>query len=317
MVHKDNLMMEQEVRFASGPFSLAGTLAIPNSDGRFPGVLLIAGSGEVDRNENHKKLRINAFSQIASHLAEHRIATLWYDKRGVGASDGNYLETGLLDNVSDASCALTYLKSHERIRSDAVFLLGHSEGALISTRLAADGTDVAGVVLLGGSAQPGEDVLKWQARQVAEGMKGLDRWLTRLLRIDIVKTQQKHLERIKHSSGDWYRVRLIAVVNARWMREFMAYNPAEDLARIRVPVLAITGSKDIQVDPADLTRMSQLVKSDFEYHVVPDVSHILRVEHGEPSVSTYRKQARQPVDPRILNLVSDWLQRQIGASPRA
>ena len=306
-------MIEQEVIFTSGTLRLASTLAMPDSDGPFPGVLLVPGSGQVDRNENHKKLRINAFPEIANHLAEHDIATLRYDKRGVGASEGNYWETGFFDNVSDAWAALMYLKGHEQIRPEAVFLLGHSEGALISTRLAGNGADVAGVVLLSGSAQPGENVLKWQAQQVMKGVRGLNRWLIKLLRINVLKSQQKQIDKIKRSSKNWYRVQFIVKINAKWMREFMAYNPAEDLTRIRVPVLAITGSKDIQVDPADLRRMSEIVQTDFEYHEVPNVSHILRIDDGEPCLSTYKKQARQPMDSQILRLVSEWLRKRVGA----
>ena len=305
-------MVEHEIEFQSENFKLSGTVTIPNLDGQFPGVLLIPGSGQVDRNENHKKLHINSFYDIASYLAKHNIATLRYDKRGVGTSEGNYWETGLFDNVSDALSALKYLKNHEMIRSNKVFLLGHSEGALIATRLATNGAEVAGVILLAGAAQRGEDTLKQQPQQLSKSLKGFQRWLIKILRIDITKTQQKQLSKIQHSSKDWYRVRLIAKINAKWMREFMAYNPADDLPKIKVPILAITGSKDIQVDPKDLKRMSELVSTNFEYHEVLNVSHILRIEEGEPTISTYKKQARQPTDTRVLQLILEWLQRQIG-----
>jgi len=130
----------------------------------------------------------------------------------------------------------------------------------------------------------------------------------------VLKSQQKQIDKIKRSSKDWYRVQFIVKINAKWMREFIAYNPAEDLARIRVPVLAITGSKDIQVNPRDLTRMSEIVQTDFEYQEVPNVSHILRIEEREPSLSTYKKQARQPMDSRILHLILEWLCKRVDTS---
>jgi len=302
-------MVEQEIIFSSELLRLVGTLATPDAVGPFPGVLLVPGSGLIDRNENHKKLRINAFADIASHLAEHGIATLRYDKRGVGASDGRYWETGFFDNASDALSALRYLKGHEMIRREKVFLLGHSEGALISTKLASDGADVAGVIMIAGAAQSGEEILKWQAQQVAKGLKGLNKWLIRLLRIDILKAQQKQLNKIKRSTKDWYRVQLFIRINSKWMREFMAYDPAKDLPKIHIPILAITGSKDIQVNPKDLKRMAELVNTGFEYHEIPDVSHILRTEEGEPTLSTYKKQVRQPIDTRVLHLILEWLHR--------
>jgi pimeloyl-ACP methyl ester carboxylesterase len=310
----DKLTIEQEVRFSSGTFYLAGTLATPDGDGPFPGVLLIAGSGQVDRNENHKKLAINVFREIAGYLAENGIATLRYDKRGVGASEGNYWETGFFDNVSDASSALHCLKAQKQIRPEEVFLLGHSEGALIATRLAAEGADVAGVILLAGPARSGEEVLKWQTGQVVKGMRGINKWLIKLLRINVAKAQQKQIDKIKRSKKDWYRVQLVVKLNARWMREFIAYNPAEDLPRIRVPVLAITGSKDIQVDPGDLKRMSEIMQTNLEYHEVPDVTHILRIEEGEPTLNTYKKQVQQPMDSRVMQLTLEWLREKLGTA---
>jgi pimeloyl-ACP methyl ester carboxylesterase len=305
------MAIEREVIFESGPLHLAGTLMLPYSEGQFPGVVLIPGSGQVDRNENSKKLSINAFREIANYLLGEGIASLRYDKRGVGESEGDFWKAGFYDNVSDAFSALNFLKSQDGIQSDKVFLLGHSEGALISTRLAGTGADVAGAILLAGAAQSGEDILLWQGEQVTKGMKGFNKWLIDHLHIDVQKAQHKQLEKIKNSTKDWYRVQLIAKLNARWMREFLSYDPTEDLSKIRVPVLAITGTKDIQVNPDDLGRMAQLVKSDFEWHKVENLTHILRIELGQPTLSTYKEQIRHPIDERILQIISDWFRRHL------
>ena len=255
------------------------------------------------------------FREIATDLANKGIATLRYDKRGVGASQGDFWTTGFYDNVSDAFAALRFFKSYEHIRSDQVFLLGHSEGAVITTRLGATSKDIAGVILLAGTAQPGEDVMLWQGEKAVKGMRGFNGFLINALHIDVQKAQRKQFEKIKRSTKDWYRIQLIAKLNAKWMREFLEYNPADDLPKIQAPVLAITGSKDIQVNPSDLKRMAGLVKSEFEGHEVPDVTHILRAEAGEATLSTYRQQVQQPVDKRVLNIVSDWLQRHIEKQP--
>ena len=305
------MTIEQEVSFYSGPHILTGTLTLPDTQGTFPGVLLVPGSGRVDRNENAKKLAIDALREIAMNLAKKGIATLRYDKRGVGESQGEFLETGFYDNVSDAATALHFLKFNEYIQPDHVFILGHSEGAVIATRLAGTGADVAGVILLAGTAESGEDVMLWQSEQVVDGMHGLNGFLIKALHIDVQKTEHKQLDKIKQSTKDWYRVGLFTKLNAKWMREFLEYDPADDLSKIQVPVLAITGSKDIQVKPSDLKRMAELVKSEFEWHEVPDVTHILRTEAGEPTLSTYRQQVQRPVDERIQHFISDWLNRQI------
>jgi hypothetical protein len=74
-------------------------------------------------------------------------------------------------------------------------------------------------------------------------------------------------------------------------------------------VLAITGSKDIRVNPTDLQRMAELVRSEFESHEIPDVTHILGAEPGEATLATYRQQGCQPVDPRVLSFISECLHR--------
>ena len=76
-------------------------------------------------------------------------------------------------------------------------------------------------------------------------------------------------------------------------------------------MLAITGTKDIQVDPADLGRMAGLVQSGFESHAVPDLTHLLRLEPGEATLSTYKQQISQPMEGQVLQLISDWLRKKI------
>jgi len=305
-------MIEKEIQFRSGAVQLSGTVATPDSGGPFPAVLLVPGSGQVDRNEDHKKMAMNAFREITEYLVVQGFATLRYDKRGVGASEGDYWTTGMYDNAADASVAFDYLKTVESIQSDKLFILGHSEGAFIATMLAGRGIDAKGIVLVSGAAVSGEQALKWQVKKVAEGMGGLNKAIIKLFRIDITKAHQKQLDKIKRSTKNWYRVQGIQKLNAKWMREFLAYDPTEDLSKISVPVLAMTGSKDIQVDPGDLERMAELIKSDFEYHELSDVTHILRAQPGNTGLSNYKEQVKRPIDSRILELTAVWLKKQSG-----
>jgi alpha-beta hydrolase superfamily lysophospholipase len=304
-------MQEQEIRFKSGEIELAGTITLPDSNGPFPGVLFITGSGQVDRNENHKKMRINAFYEISHYLAENGIASLRYDKRGVGESQGDYWKTGFYDNSQDALAALQYLKQQKNIQNEYIFILGHSEGALQAMRLAGGGVEVAGIILLAGAAQSGEAILKWQAIQIAKGLKGINGWLIKILHINISKAQQKQIDKIKKSKQDYFRSQLVAKINAKWFREFMDYNPTEDLRRITAPVLAITGSKDIQVDPADLEIMAHLVKAPFEQHLIQNMTHMLRIEEGDASLSKYKEEIKKPIEPQLLEIVLHWLKTEL------
>ena len=79
-----------------------------------------------------------------------------------------------------------------------------------------------------------------------------------------------------------------------------------------MPVLAMTGSLDIQVDPGDLEKMAELIKTDFEYHELSDVTHILRRQPGKATLSNYKEQIKKPMDPRILEITTAWLKKQLG-----
>jgi len=197
-------------------------------------------------------------------------------------------------------------------------VLGHSEGALITVRLAGTGAPMAGAVLLAGPAHCGEEVLHWQAVQTARTLRGFNRLLIDLLHIDVLKAQDQELAKIKHSKRDWYRAALgTRKVNAKWFREFMAYNPDDDLPQVRVPMLAVTGAKDLQVNPSDLRHMAERVPHDFEWRELPNVTHLLRAEAGTPSLATYTEQVKHSVDQRLLSTVSDWLLRHVEEQGRA
>lgn len=135
---------------------LAGTLTVPTGPGPHPTVLLLHGSGPLDRDGNTRRLPLNLGPPLADALAAEGIATLRYDRRGAGATPRTWQATGFTDNRCDAAAALRALTAHPAVRSDALGVLGHSEGALHALSLAAD-HDVRAVVLLAGYAGLGED----------------------------------------------------------------------------------------------------------------------------------------------------------------
>lgn len=181
----------------------------------------------------------------------------------------------------------------------------NSEGTYHAAQLAADGA-VAGAVLLSGSARPGGEVLSWQTRQLAARLPTPARLILRLMRTDAVKSQRKNQDRIMASSADVVRIQGQRV-NARWIRDFMAYDPAPVLARITMPVLAITGGQDLQVPPEDVEVMRGLVQGPFEGHVVDDLSHLLRPDPDSIGPRGYRRAVRQPVSPEALALITAWV----------
>jgi uncharacterized protein len=183
--------------------------------------------------------------------------------------------------------------------------IGHSEGTYYAEQLAAD-EEAAGAVLLSGPARSGGDVLTYQVAELADRIPASAKLILRLMRTDVVRAQRKNLSRIMASTADVMRVQGTRV-NARWTRDFVTYDPAPVLARITVPVLAITGAHDLQVPPEDVEVMGRLVQGPFEGHVVADLSHLLRPDPDSIGPRGYRRQARQPVSPEVLRLITDWI----------
>ena len=167
-----DLVRREEVRFRSGELTLAGTFAVPAADGPVPAVLMLQGSGRTDRDDNAKALAVDVFPQLSAAIERAGLATFRYDKRGVGGSAGDYFRSDFDDLLTDAVAAVEWLGARAEVDASRVIALGHSEGAVVSVRVAAGAAPVAGVVLPAGAAQTGEQILTWQGRQVADSLTG-------------------------------------------------------------------------------------------------------------------------------------------------
>lgn len=298
---------EQETTFRSGDGTvLAGTLAVPSGGRGGPAALILNGSGEIDRDGDHRKLAIGVSRAIAHALARNGVASLRYDKRGVGGSGGDFLSAGFSDNAADAAAAVEWLRTRGGFARDAIAVIGHSEGACLATMLGADrAVDPAAVVLLAAPAVTGREVLVWQSGRAVAGLPALVKAVLRLLRIDVAARQRATLDRLSRSDGDVARLGT-RKVNARWFREFLDFDPKPLLRENFSPVLAITGAKDMQVDPDDLTAIAALVPEEVDTVRVPDLTHLLRRDPNPPSLGVYGKLVREPVDAEVLSLVADW-----------
>jgi hypothetical protein len=339
--------VQRVIAFPAGTQStevtLAGTVLLPPA-GRpvLAAALLISGSGPLDRDGNGPRAPLGVGRELAQSLATAGIASLRYDKRGVGASGGSYLATGFNDNIDDARAAIGSLAAQPECDGVPIFVIGHSEGAMIATALlpicqtradpvpelagarlvpvtADPGTALAGAVLLAGPAKTGEQTVIWQAAQIAPTLPKSVTLIMRLLRTDPAKQQRKALDRLKASTTDVLRMQGVRV-NAKWFREFLAFDPKPALGAITVPLLAITGDKDLQVDPADLDVIAATIPGPVTTRRVPDLTHILRRDTAPPSVRAYRTLLKDPVDAVVLSDISRWIEsvvRNPAAATRA
>ena len=283
---------------ADDGIGLAGTLTLPGTPGPHPAVLFLPGSGRVDRDSNSGRVRLDLGPALAAELAAHGIASYRYDRRGTGDTPGDWYRVGFQQNRLDAAAALRGLRAHPGLREVAV--VGHSEGAVHAIALAAHQSPAA-VVLLAGYARPGRAALHWQAASMSAHLPAPLRAVAHKLG----PLAARQVESIAGSTTDVQRLGP-SRVNARWLREQLAYDPRADLAAVKVPLLAVTGDNDLQVDPADLEVIAGLVPQ-AETRRIAGLTHLLRSDTRSPSPLAYPRLLRKPADATLLTLVATWL----------
>jgi len=316
--------LEEEVSFESDGLTLAGTLTVPEGEAApIPAVLFIHGSGPVDRDGNAPGMKMDAYRQLAHALASAGIGSLRYDKRGAGQSQGVFADASRNDLVDDARAALAALRTAEGIDPQRCFLVGHSEGGYLAPIIAAEDTDLAGLVLLAAAAQSLDQVTRWQVETMARMREMSDDEVAETL-----AQQDQYIAFVKGSSGEWsdYSVEnlrqampwlneqtaeqlLATPLSLTWLREHYLDTPTETIRRVTCPVLIINGEKDLQV-PAEQAESLRMVleeagNGDVTALVLPDLNHLLRNHPEDPSLS-YRH-LDDPVDPRVVDAVTEWL----------
>lgn len=311
--------MEKEVTI-QGKVALRGTLSQPEARAeKLPAILIIPGTGKLDRNGKvNEKLDVKLYRQLAEFFTSIGFINLRYDKRGVAASDGDYLSTGLWDLVEDAQASVQYLKNLPEVNPEKVFVLGHSEGSTIGTALAAR-EELGGLILLSGAVERLSEALKRQreiATQDILNAKGFQGFLLRLLGTHnkVEKQAQKFIDKVVNSTEDVIKVNFVKT-NAKWLREHLAYNQREDLVKVTCPVLAITGALDMQANPEVLKDLPLYVKGDLQYHVVENMAHSCKQVTYTSTMFTMKKdiiaEGNLPIHSELVQLLENWLQSHI------
>ena len=256
---------------------LAGTLTVPKGPGPFPAAIFVSGSGGQDRDET--MLGHKPFQVLADQLARLGIATLRYDDRGVGLSNGDQATGTSKDFANDAEGAVRFLKTAANIKRNKIGFIGHSEGALIAPMVAARNLDVAFVVMLAGPGVPGKDVILKQSEAIMKAMKASpaeikksrDSQLKIIAAVDAVVRKNpskpdpiKLVAALKKETDALIAALPLAdrieaqknraMVDAQvqqfatpWFRYFLNYDPRTALRKVKVPVLVMNGDKDLQV----------------------------------------------------------------------
>ncbi|WP_297334800.1 alpha/beta fold hydrolase [Flavobacterium sp.] len=316
---------------------LSGTLTLPQQKGNFPAVVLISGSGPQDRNE--ELLGHKPFLVIADYLTRNGIAVLRYDDRGTGASGGKFAGATTEDFAADAAAALAYLQSRPEINKKKTGLIGHSEGGIIAPIVANTNKDTGFIVLLAGTAIPGDELMLLQNYLInkAAGMPeaeltklgGINRKIYDAIKqetdINVLKAKldeifNKELKPLFISKGipesqvAQYIDMQVAELTSAWYINFIRYNPAPALEKVQCPILAINGSNDLQVAPvANLEAIKRAAaksgNKDVTVKELPGLNHLfqqsttgLPAEYGE---------IEQTIAPAALNEILQWIKKRV------
>lgn len=317
---------------------LAGTLTLPRGNGPFPAVLLVAGSGPMDRDETvfyHKP-----FMVLADYLTCRGFAVLRADKRGVGKSTGVFGQATNEDFSSDVLAGVEYLRNRKDVNPRFIGLIGHSAGGQISAVVASQSSDVAFIVMMAGVGIRGYDntvlqdvmtakekgateeelalIRSWCKRFYAVPLQEKDDAVARRMMEELYKNRTDEENRAFRFLKGW----TLEIDNALspYMRYSLAFNPRPFLKKVKCPVLAINGERDTQVPSKEnLQGIQEALRAggnhSFKVKELPNINHMFQtVKLG--GVTDYSK-IEETTSPLVLKLVADWLTKQINAEPEA
>ncbi len=325
----------EEVAFPNpeAEIKLAGTLTLPEGEGIFPAVVMISGSGAQNRDEEimgHKP-----FWVIADHLTRNGIAVLRFDDRGVGASEGDPASGTTYDFATDAISAVRYLRTRPEIGQ--IGLVGHSEGGVIAPIAASQCEEVDFIVLLAGTGIRGDKLLLAQQELIwASGMEeeelqqtlavnaGAFELVINALDLEDLETELGKYLTEKMDDGaieipqgmsyaELYKMQMDSMTNP-WMYEFIRLDPSDWLTKVRCPVLALNGSKDLQVpSEVNLAAIGAALEKggnqDYTLREFPGLNHLF--QECETGLPAEYAQIEQTISPIVLEEMTAWIKARV------
>lgn len=317
--------------------TLSGTLTLPKKEGNFPAVILVSGSGAQNRDE--ELLGHKPFLVLADYLTKNGIAVLRYDDRGVGKSTGDFENSTTKDFATDTEAAFQYLKTRKDINKTKIGIIGHSEGGIIAPMVAAKNPDVAFIVLMAGVAIPGDELMMLQNYMIGKVNGMPEEELTKLGNInrqtyDIIKKETDLTvmrNKLQESFNSEMKPLLISKgipqadvtqyldaqaneLASPWYSNFIKHNPATDLEKVKCPMLALNGSKDLQVaSMANLEAVKRAGEKSGNKKVtikeLKGLNHLFQ-ESDTGSPADYNT-IEQTISPIALNEISAWITKQV------
>ncbi|MFF2084714.1 alpha/beta hydrolase family protein [Nocardia sp. NPDC058176] len=313
-----------EVTMQNAGTTIGGTLTLPDRDGPFPAVVLIPGGGKQNRDEEFAQHK--PFLVLADSLTKAGYAVLRTDDRGVGATTGDKSEASYDDLASDVLAQISYLRQRPDIDPTRIGVLGHSQGGSLAPLVAQKAPDeVAFVVLMAGPAQTGCAVLQHQMRVQlqATGTTSADRLAASddairiecdLLRDGNFDEARKNAREANQQLPENERAPDEAIdlaINQEYASQ-ATHDPEPALRSLRIPTLALFGSKDVQVDAAanePLMRNFLSNNPKATVHTFEGANHLMQsADTGMPDEYV---RIETTIDPAVLDYLKTWLNRMV------
>ncbi|MGI4806194.1 MAG: alpha/beta fold hydrolase [Janthinobacterium lividum] len=292
----DASLSENPVTVNATDATLSGSVLTPkNSIGKIPVVLIIAGSGPTDRDGNSgNDLTANSYFLLANALGKADIASLRYDKRGVGKSNSqkSMIQLRFDDYVNDAIAIIKQLKTDPRFSK--VIVLGHSEGSLIGM-IAAEKEKVDGFISVAGAGDKASKVITEQYKAQPKEV-----FLAAKAKLDSL---DKGLN-VVANNDPMFRPSV-----QPYLMSWMKYNPQTEIKKLKIPVLIVQGTHDLQVTVADAQNLKK-AKPNADLGLIDGMNHILKdaPANREQNAATYSNPGL-PLDTNFKNAVINFISK--------
>lgn len=292
--------VEKNIILTTPTGEIHGILLMPDNEEPCPLVIIIAGSGPTDMNGNTigSELQNNSLKMLAEGLAAKGIASLRYDKRGIGKSQAAIMSEEELrfEHYIDDAAAWADMLSGDRMFS-TIAIAGHSEGSLIGMVAAQKSTAVEAYISIAGCGRPAHEVIEEQLNPQPEQVRNEAAAINReLLQGRIVEDVPNYLAALYRKSVQPYLI--------SWFR----YNPAKEIAKLKIPVLILQGDKDIQVGVKEAERL-YLARMFSSFYIIEGMNHVLKHCEGNDMLSQLEayKSPTMPIKQELIEHIARFL----------
>lgn len=303
--------------------TLAGTLTMPNGKGPFPTIVLVAGSGPNDRNE--EILGHKPFLVLADYLTKNGYAVLRYDKRGVAESTGDFRNATIFDFANDVEAALAFLKTKKEIDSKKMGIIGHSEGGDVAQIVASKDATLDFIVSMAGPGIKGSEMLVLQNDALSKAMNIPE--LTRLLNKKLNKKTYEIImsndskEQADKELKEYFKTTVhyknlseeqldnqVSNLYSSYFRQLLLFDPQDYLPKVNCKVLAINGAKDVQVTSKEnLEGIAKGLSHNQKVTIkeYPNLNHMF--QKAETGMPAEYGEIETTIEPVVLEDMVKWL----------